>query len=42
VENQGQTQQIAHLGRLALMGEMAASLAHELNQPRRSGPTVSG
>jgi two-component system, LuxR family, sensor kinase FixL len=33
VENQGQTQQIAHLGRLALMGEMAASLAHELNQP---------
>jgi two-component system, LuxR family, sensor kinase FixL len=33
LEKQGQTQQIAHLGRLALMGEMAASLAHELNQP---------
>jgi two-component system sensor kinase FixL len=33
LETEGQTQQIAHLGRLALMGEMAASLAHELNQP---------
>jgi C4-dicarboxylate-specific signal transduction histidine kinase len=33
VETERQTEQIAHLGRLALMGEMAASLAHELNQP---------
>jgi two-component system sensor kinase FixL len=33
LETDGQTEQIAHLGRLALMGEMAASLAHELNQP---------
>jgi two-component system sensor kinase FixL len=33
LEFEGQTQQIAHLGRLALIGEIAASLAHELNQP---------
>jgi C4-dicarboxylate-specific signal transduction histidine kinase len=33
LETEGQTQQNAHLGRLALMGEIAASLAHELNQP---------
>ena len=33
METERQTEQIAHLGRLALMGEMAASLAHELNQP---------
>jgi Signal transduction histidine kinase regulating C4-dicarboxylate transport system len=33
LETEGQAQQIAHLGRLALMGKLAASLAHELNQP---------
>jgi two-component system sensor kinase FixL len=33
MDTEGQTQQIAHLGRLALIGEMAASFAHELNQP---------
>jgi PAS domain S-box-containing protein len=26
-------EELAHLGRVAIMGEMAASLAHELNQP---------
>ena len=26
-------EEIAHLGRVATMGELAASLAHELNQP---------
>jgi signal transduction histidine kinase len=33
LEAEGHRQEIAHLGRVALMGEMAASLAHELNQP---------
>jgi two-component system sensor kinase FixL len=33
LEAEGHQQEIAHLGRVALMGEMAASLAHELNQP---------
>jgi two-component system, LuxR family, sensor kinase FixL len=33
METGGPTPQMVHLGRLALMGEMAASLAHELNQP---------
>ena len=33
MEAGGPTQQIVHLSRLALLGEMAASLAHELNQP---------
>ena len=30
---EGHRQELAHLGRVALMGEMASSLAHELNQP---------
>ncbi len=42
LENEGQAQQIAHLGRLALMGEMAASLAHELNQPLTAIVTNAG
>ena len=33
LETEGHRQELAHLGRVALMGEMAASLAHELNQP---------
>jgi two-component system sensor kinase FixL len=32
-ETEGHRQELAHLGRVALMGEMASSLAHELNQP---------
>ncbi len=32
-ETRKQREELAHLGRVALMGEMAASLAHELNQP---------
>jgi PAS domain S-box-containing protein len=32
-EAQQQREELAHLSRVALMGEMAASLAHELNQP---------
>jgi C4-dicarboxylate-specific signal transduction histidine kinase len=33
LETEGHRQELAHLGRVALMGEMASSLAHELNQP---------
>jgi two-component system sensor kinase FixL len=33
LEIEGHRQELAHLGRVALMGEMATSLAHELNQP---------
>ena len=33
LETEGHRQELAHLGRVALMGEMATSLAHELNQP---------
>jgi signal transduction histidine kinase len=33
IETEGHRQDLAHLGRVALMGEMATSLAHELNQP---------
>jgi len=33
LETDGHRQELAHLGRVALMGEMASSLAHELNQP---------
>jgi two-component system, LuxR family, sensor kinase FixL len=33
LEIEGHRQELAHLGRVALMGEMASSLAHELNQP---------
>jgi two-component system sensor kinase FixL len=32
-ETKGHREELAHLGRVALMGEMATSLAHELNQP---------
>jgi len=32
-EAQKRREEIAHLGRVATMGELAASLAHELNQP---------
>jgi two-component system sensor kinase FixL len=32
-EIEAQRQELAHLSRVTLMGEMAASLAHELNQP---------
>jgi PAS domain S-box-containing protein len=32
-EVEAHRQELAHLGRVTLMGEMAASLAHELNQP---------
>mgnify|MGYP001100456082 CR=1 FL=1 len=30
---QSQREEMAHLNRVALMGEMTASVAHELNQP---------
>jgi len=33
LQTEGHRQELAHLGRVALMGEMAGSLAHELNQP---------
>ena len=33
LENQTHRQEMAHLSRVAVMGEMAGSLAHELNQP---------
>src|SRR5258708_14036217 len=33
LETEGHRQELAHLGRVALMGEMAGSLANELNQP---------
>jgi C4-dicarboxylate-specific signal transduction histidine kinase len=33
LETEGHRQELAHLGRVALMGEIAGSLAHELNQP---------
>jgi two-component system, LuxR family, sensor kinase FixL len=33
LETEGHRQELAHLGRVALMGEIASSLAHELNQP---------
>ena len=33
LQTEGHRQELAHLGRVALMGEMASSLAHELNQP---------
>jgi two-component system, LuxR family, sensor kinase FixL len=33
LQTDGHRQELAHLGRVALMGEMASSLAHELNQP---------
>jgi signal transduction histidine kinase len=33
LETEGHRQELAHLGRVTLMGEMATSLAHELNQP---------
>jgi PAS domain S-box-containing protein len=33
IEVQEQRAMIAHVGRVAMMGELAASLAHELNQP---------
>jgi two-component system sensor kinase FixL len=33
VEGQGLRQDLAHVGRVSTMGELTASLAHELNQP---------
>jgi two-component system sensor kinase FixL len=33
LEIEGHRQELAHLGRVALMAEIASSLAHELNQP---------
>src|SRR5260370_12145362 len=33
LETEGHRQELAHLGRVALMGEMAASFAHPLHQP---------
>ena len=33
LELQAQREELAHLGRIALIGEMTASLGHELNQP---------
>jgi len=33
VELRQNREELAHVGRVALMGELAASLAHELNQP---------
>ncbi|MGA7127300.1 MAG: ATP-binding protein [Chthoniobacterales bacterium] len=33
LQTEGHRQELAHLSRVALMGEMASSLAHELNQP---------
>jgi C4-dicarboxylate-specific signal transduction histidine kinase len=37
LETEGQTQQIALVRRLALMGKIGASLAHELNQAKLDG-----
>jgi two-component system, LuxR family, sensor kinase FixL len=42
LETEGHRQELAHLGRVALMGEMAASLAHELNQPLTAIVTNAG
>jgi two-component system, LuxR family, sensor kinase FixL len=42
LETEGDRQELAHLGRVALMGEMAASLAHELNQPLTAIVTNAG
>jgi C4-dicarboxylate-specific signal transduction histidine kinase len=33
LELQGQREEMSHMNRVALMGEMTASIAHELNQP---------
>jgi two-component system sensor kinase FixL len=42
LETEGHRQELAHLGRVALMGEMATSLAHELNQPLTAIVTNAG
>jgi C4-dicarboxylate-specific signal transduction histidine kinase len=36
IELQRQRQQLAHLGRVSLLGELSGALAHELNQPLTS------
>ncbi|HEY4212549.1 MAG TPA: ATP-binding protein [Steroidobacteraceae bacterium] len=36
IELQRQRQQLAHLGRVSMLGELSGSLAHELNQPLTS------
>jgi two-component system sensor kinase FixL len=42
LETEGNRQELAHLGRVALMVEMATSLAHELNQPLTAIVTNAG
>jgi two-component system, LuxR family, sensor kinase FixL len=41
LETEGHRQELAHLGRVALMGEIAGSLAHELNQPLTAIVTIA-